>query len=258
MIKRFASLALTLLLAGFLLPFCSANAEAIENATVVCEIENGSYVIHIPAAENDHGWQASIANQKDGTAESVHQEMKDGFFVVRYDPVHDGINTVIVYHYTGIVRDQEFTWILNVQDGAVQESIGGSYTASPAEDELDPFISGDWAEQDTQFTRMYIAKNSTGGWDTEIISPMTHEAWVFRATVYFDCVENAFLYDNGALYCLTAEGEPAAEPEAVDLHGRIEPKESSGQSLLLLWTNEGSCEKDVTFDRVAESIQSIQ
>ena len=225
---------------------------AEENNDVLCEIDNGAYVIRIPTAEGENAWHADAVHPDGAIKEITTAEMKDGCYEVRFVPEQDGESTVNVYHFNGYSCDQMFSFVLKAQDGAVLESTGGSYTASPAEEDQDPFISGEWLEKDTQFTNMTIAKNPEKGWDVEIVSPMTHEAYVFRATIYFDCADDAFIYDGGALYSLTADGEAAAEPDRDDLHGEIKPQGENEENLLLVWINEGSVEKNVVFERAVK------
>ena len=46
-----------------------------------------------------------------------------------------------------------------------------------------PDLSGEWAETNTQFTRMTVEKNPESGWDIEIVSPLTHGAYRNRKVI---------------------------------------------------------------------------
>ena len=170
---------LALLLCG-LTAFAETDPAA-EGTKVNCEIVDGSYVIQIDNPEGDTGWTADDMAQDDTVVKLYDADLIEDTFVVRYDPVGDGDVTVAVRHFTGSACDELYTFALHVENGAVTESTGGSYTASPDEAEQDPFISGEWTESETQTAQMTIIKNAERDWDVEIASPLTHGAYVFKA-----------------------------------------------------------------------------
>ena len=229
-----------------------AAAEIKENVPINCEIENGSYVIRIPTAENESCWQAE-AIDKEGVVTVIETvETKDGLYTVRFIPTQDGESTVSVRHFSGIACDQVFMWTLTVQNGEVQENVGGSYAASPAEEDLDPYISGEWKEKDTQFTQMNIAKNPNRGWDVEIISPMTHGAYDFRATMSYDCARDAFVYENGQLFDLTPEGKPSITSANQGMKGIFRFQGENEDEIAIVWINDELSEESITFEHVTE------
>ena len=89
----------------------------------------------------------------------------------------------------------------------VTECTGGSATMSPAEEENDPWICGEWAERDTQFTTLKVEKNPERGWDVEAVSPLTHGAYIFKTTVYYDCEVLGFVYDKGKFWDAPTDGD---------------------------------------------------
>ena len=139
-------------------------------------------------------------------------------------------------HYDGFVCDISHGFDLLVKEGAIQEVTGGSFTASPADAELTALLEGEWLEAETQFTTMKITPNPDKGWDVEIASPVSHAAYVFRATIRYDCVENALVYVNGALYDapLTDDGALKA-PTAENLSGILTLAGESESDLRLVW-----------------------
>lgn len=227
---------------------------ADENTAIQCSIENGSYIIRIPAAEDDLGWYADETGQA-SAVKLAGTKMENGCFVVQYDPVSDGEATVTVRHfYCAIACNQAHTWYLTVQDGAVQEVKGGSYTALPAEEEVDPYLSGEWLEKDTQFTQMTIAKNEAMGWDVEIVSPMTHGAYKFIATLYQDCYQSAFLYDKGKMWTLPVndtDDTDLGEPAVVGATGSFQ-FEVGENGLCLVWVNDEAPGEKTIFERAAK------
>ena len=214
-----------------------ACAEGTDPGAIQCEIVDGNYVIRIPAAENDLGWYAEEP-AVDAAVKLISAEMKDGCFVAQYAPAADGTATVSVRHaYCAAACDQALTWDLAVRDGRITESTGGSYTANPPEEEMDAAISGAWQEAGTQFTTLSIRKNENRGWDVEAISPMTHGAYVFKTTVYYDCAEDAFLYDKGKFFDLNTDGSIQSEARAAGTSGSFKFTLNDEQKFLLMWTD---------------------
>ncbi len=251
--KKLMIVLLTIALTAFL-GFAAAMAENEETDQAVIRggIENGSYVIRIPVEENDQGWFAE-STDFNPVVKLAKAEIADGDFVVQYDPVADGVTTVCVRHYyCAVACDEAHTWDLKVENGAVVECVGGSYTANPGDDGLDEALCGEWLEKDTQFSRMTIEKNEGRGWDVEIVSPLTHGAFVFKATVYYDCWESAFLYDKGKFFDVPITDEADAElGEAViaGSAGCFEMDQADDEPLILRWINGESPDEPIDFVR---------
>lgn len=210
--------------------------------TILGRIEDGSYILRIPVQENEAGeWVADDMSQDDSIVKLAYTRLENGAFEVRYDPVGDGEMAVAIRHFSGIACDEAHTFNLLVKDGKIQEVTGGSYTASPTDDELAAFYPGEWREQETQFTQMTIGTNDEGLLTAEIISPMTHGAYLFRMTLHYDCELDAFVYDDGAVYELPiTDSEEAAlgEPTQQHLGGRLLLMTDENDQLLLSWYNQ--------------------
>ena len=206
--KLFAMiLTVALLVCGISALAEEAESDALE---VNCLIDEGAFVIQIPVEDGDMSWVADDMAQDDSVVSLYYSDVLEDTFVARYEPTGDGDVTVGVRHYyNAFACDEAMTWDLHVEDGEVKEVTGGSHTASPAEEDQDPYLSGEWLEQDTQFTTLNATWNAEGGWDIEIVSPLSHGAWLIRARAYYDCDYGAFVYDNGVMYNLIPEeGEP--------------------------------------------------
>ncbi len=207
--------------------------------TIMGRIEDGSYILRIPVQENEAGeWVADDMSQDDSIVKLAYARMENGAFEVRYDPVGDGEMAVAIRHFNGIACDLAHTFDLLVKDGKIQEVTGGSYTASPTDAEMAAFCTGEWREQETQFTQMTISTNDEGLLTAEIISPMSHGAYLFRMTLHYDCELNAFVYDDGAVYELPiTDGEETAlsEPTHQNLGGRLLLLTDENDQLLLSW-----------------------
>ena len=199
--KKLIALVLSLaLLCGFV-----ALAEADVGTKMDCRIEEGSYYIRIDDPEGDLGWVFETDNQD---VAMLYDAGLDGdAFVARFDPSQDGEATVTARHYTGIACDELHTWDLRVEGNMVTECTGGSATMSPAEEENDPWVCGEWAERDTQFTTLKVEKNPERGWDVEAVSPLTHGAYIFKTTVYYDCEVMGFVYDKGKFWDAPTDGD---------------------------------------------------
>ena len=90
-------------------------------------------------------------------------------------------------------------------------------TAEPVqytEEELEIFFSGEWLEKDSQFTVVDVTKRIGDGWDVEISSPVSHGAWVIRATAAYDAGMEGLLYENGVKYDLIPDENGTQEKEA--------------------------------------------
>ena len=183
-------MAVALCATGFAL---AEEAEALEINSL---IEDGEFVIQVDA-KGDLGWIADDMAQDPSVVKLACADTLEDTFVARYTPVGDGDVTVGVRHFTGIACDQAITWDLHVENGAVQDVTGGSNTASPEDAFYDPCLIGAWLQQEVQFTTLSIEKNPARGWDVEIISPMSHSAYVFKTTVQYDCELDGFVYDKG-------------------------------------------------------------
>ena len=223
-----------------------------DGTSINCLVEEGSFIIQIDDPEGDLGWVADDMAQDDSVVKLYDADLIEDTFVVRYDPVGDGDVTVGVRHYTGIACDELHTFDLHVENGAVTESTGGSYAASPDPAEQDPFLIGEWLEKETQFTQMTIEKNPGGsGWDVEIASPLTHSAYIFKATIYYDCELDAFVYDKGKFW-----EAPITDDENVEL-GEAKIAGSTGSFTVsgieedptLTWYSDVSPEERVVFER---------
>ena len=212
--------------------------------------EDGSYLINVPVRAGEPGeWKAG--EPEEGAAVKLASAGMEGdAFRARYEAAHDGEETVVLRHYQGIACDQMMEFCLKVSGGKITEVTGGSMTPGMSGDELNQYLSGNWAEKDTQFTRMRIARNPDRGWDAEIISPMTHEAYVFTATVYSDCEQNALLFDDGVRYNLTAEEyenpQELGTPAETGISGRIVITEDGQGGIALIWYS-GMKEEPVVF-----------
>ena len=192
-------MALALLVCGLTTVAMAEEAEAAVGHKFNDLIEDGEFIIQVDAGD-DMGWIADDMAQDSSVVKLVYADTLDGTFVARYAPVGDGDVTVGVRHYAGYACDEMMTWDLHVENGAVTEVTGGSYTASGDEADSDPYLLGEWLEKDTQFTQMTIEKNPEKGWDVEIASPMTHGAYIFKTTIQFDCERNGFVYDKGKFW----------------------------------------------------------
>lgn len=176
------------------------------------EIKNGAYVLSVK--QNRSGeWHADEMAQDNSVVKLDAVGTDNGLFTARYEPAGDGEVTVTLRHFSEHnTCDEIHTFDLMVKDGKVQEETGGSYTASPDEADLNPFFAGEWLETNTQFTMLDVTKNPGDGWNVVITSPVSHGAWVIRATAYHDCDYDAFVYADGVKYDLIP-GEQTQEKE---------------------------------------------
>lgn len=244
--KKLITLVLSLaLLCGF-----AALAEIDGGTKINCRIEEGSYYIRIDDPEGDLGWVFETGNKD---VAMLYDASLDGdAFVARFDPSQDGETTVSARHYTGVACDELHTWDLRVEENMVTACTGSSATMSPAEAELDPWISGEWAERDTQFTTLTVEKNPERGWDVEAVSPLTHGAYIFKTTVYYDCEVVGFVYDKGKFWDAPTDGDAElGEARTAGTVGSfaIGFEGDTPESATLTW-HDDELGEDVVFERV--------
>jgi len=138
----------------------------------------------------------------------------------------------------------------------VTECTGGSATMSPVEEENDPWICGEWAERDTQFTTLKDEKNQERGWDVEAVSPLTHGAYIFKTTVYYDCEVLGFVYDKGKFWDATTDGDAElGEARTAGTVGSfaIGFEGDTPEDATLTWHDDALGE-DVVFERIIEAV----
>lgn len=202
-------------------------------------IVEGSFVVQIPVADDDDGWQADDMSQDDSVVKLYDADIIEDTFVARYDPTGDGDISVCVKHMDGIACDEAFTWDLRVKDGAVQEVIGGSHAQTPAEAELDPHIAGEWQINDNVMAGMTITKNEGRGWALEIRSAFP-EARVLRANVCYDCELNSLVFNDGTYYDFEIDNTPEGKVGKAltsDVEGSLALTTDEEENIILAWYN---------------------
>lgn len=217
-------------------------SRAFMSEPITGSLEDGSYILRVQLQPDDAGeWRADDMAQDGSVVKLVSAETAGGVLTVRYDPVGDGQMAVYLRHFTGIACDEALGFDLLVKDGKIQEVTGGSHTASPSDAELADYFTGEWLEKDTQFTVLTLTQNPEKGFDAEIISPMTHGAYICRATLYFDCELNAFVYDNGAYYevpITDSEETELGDPIVTNAGGRLAVIPDENGMPILSWYSE--------------------
>ena len=235
--KKFA--AMLLMIAA--LALCAANSEVM--GIIGNELRDGSYSCHIPIAGGDDGaWRATILSGEDVVKLSGERVQND-WFQAQFAPIADGRATVAAQHFAGIACDRAITWELTVTDGTVKNIRFISDVEGPSFD-----VTGEWREAETQFTVMSIAPNPERGWDVEIVSPLTHDAFIFRATAFYDCALNAFVYDDGAFYEVPISDEENPVPGApvtVGTAGNI----TFDDAVRLTWQDSARGDERIIFEK---------
>ncbi|MBQ6000372.1 MAG: hypothetical protein IJL15_02425 [Clostridia bacterium] len=230
------------------LALCGCEKKA-EEPKMSAEISDGSFVIQIPVADSGLNWVADDMAQDDSVVKLSSADVVDDAFIARYDAAGDGKATVRVLHYVGIACDELHAWDLSVENGAVTEASEGTDTYAPPEAEQDSQLSGEWLEEETQFTQMTIEKNVERGWNVIITSPMTHGAYIFKATVYYDCDLDAFVYDKGKFFDLPLDTESElGEAFVMGTVGSFSLR-GNGDDVKLIWTNDDGPVDSITFVR---------
>lgn len=224
-----------------------------EGTEINALIEQGSFIVQIPVPdEDDMGWIADDMAQDPSVVKLYDADVIGGTFVARYDPAGDGEVTVGVRHYArGIACDRAVSWDVQVEGGKVCAFTQRMDAVSPPEDEIDPYFVGEWLEDEKQLSALTVAKNPEMGWDVEIVSAMTHGAYVFKATVYYDCDRDGFVYDKGKYW----ETPITDSDEQTELG---EPAVAGATGIFRFTGNEGAPRLSWTDDRDPEGITDFK
>ena len=219
------------------------------SSDIIGEMENGAYVLTVKRNRSGE-WRADEMAQDDSVVKLAAAGTDNGVFTARYEPAGDGEATVSLRHFNEYnTCDELHTFNLLVKDGKVQEETGGSYTASPDEADLDPFFSGEWLEENTQFIMLDVTKNPGDGWKVVITSPVSHGAWVIRATAYHDCDYDAFVYADGVKYDLIPGEETREKESETGLWGTLQISGTADHPQLVWYDMNHSEGETVCFER---------
>ena len=225
---------IAILLTLALLPACSGLAEAAPELTG--SYEDGKYVVRIPVEAGDEGWVADDMSQDDSVVALERAEIVDGVFTAVYAPVADGVISTVVKHMDGIACDQAHFFDLKVENGAI-EAIGGGYTASPDEAELDAAIGGEWQVNDEIMAGLTLEKNPDKGWELQIAMAYPGVC-VLQANAYYDCELDQLVYADGTLYASEITNSPEVvlgDVIATDCVGALGLFTDENGRLLLDW-----------------------
>ena len=246
--KKILCMLMALLL---LVPFGLAEEAGDANSEINTLFAEGSFIVQIDVPAGDEGWKAEEAG--DGKVLKLYNaEVIEDTFVARYDAVGDGTVTVTVKHMKDAACDRLITWDVKVQDGAAKEVTGGSYTQSPEDAELTPYIAGDWqVNGETTMAGMRLFPNPNGGWGMQV-SMAYPETRVLRANLAYDCEKDQLVYTQGTLY----ESEITSEPEptlgkalSIDASGSLKLIQAEDGSVRIAWHDDQNPAYDAEFHR---------
>lgn len=240
-----------LMVAALALMGCAFAETAQDENAINALIDEGSFVVQIPVAENDEGWVADDMAQDDTILKLYDADVIEDTFVARYDPAGDGEMGVTVRHMDGDVCDRFVYWVVTVKDGAVQSFVEEARGEAPDEKALDAIVSGEWQINDNIMAGMTIAKNEGKGWSMQIATAYPN-VYVFQADLFYDCELDQLVYTSGRVY----QSEITNSPEVVlgellneDAGGSLRIVKTDDGETRLVWHNELSPEEDAMFYR---------
>lgn len=240
-----------LMVAALALMGCAFAETAQDENGINALIDEGSFVVQIPVAEDDEGWVADDMAQDDTILKLYDADVIEDTFVARYDPAGDGDMGVTVRHMDGDVCDRFIYWVVTVKDGAVQSFVEEARGEAPDEQALDAVISGEWQINDNIMAGMTIARNGGKGWSMQIATAYP-DVYVFQADLFYDCELDQLVYTGGRVY----QSEITNSPEIVlgeqirdDASGSIQVVEDENGGVRLQWHNDLSPEEDALFYR---------
>lgn len=233
----------------------ASSDQVIASSESTSSTRDGEYTIELAIPEGLSGeWRTDDPDtQENNIVKLVSAEMEDGVFVARYEAVNDGTTSVNLKHYDGPACDMFYTYLLTVKNGQISEEGEPVETKAPEKSALDPFLLGEWTEDETQFAQLTVEANPEGGWDAEAVTPATHSGHIYKMTLHYDCDLMKLVYDDGTLYDVpitdSDEGE-LGDPVATDQKGIVEVISTDDGEAGLFWNSEANSEgRDITFTR---------
>ena len=112
-------------------------------------------------------------------------------------------------------------------------------------------FQGEWVECETQFAQMTIEENPEEGLDVEIVSPLTHGAYIFKTTVQYDEDQRCFTYDKGKFWDVPITEEENPELGEAKIAGTIGTFTFAWEEdrLVLTWVDDSQPDVAVRFER---------
>lgn len=177
----------------------------------------------------------------------------DGVYIADYEPVADGEAVIQLYHYTGPACDAMLGFVLYIVDGKVQEPEYSYWTDTSDAADWDEFVCGDWVMADNEENTMSISKRADSGWDVQIIATLDGETDGFTMSMYYDCDQELFAYDDGAIHHVVEGASGSREMEEAFANGipgtfTIVPKKTG--DITLVWTFDAMPGAQFTFVHV--------
>ncbi len=238
----------------------TASAEEKPDSQVSSSVEEGLLVVRIPLDEEDAGsWDAEMHDlDADRSMTLLSAEVGEDYAVYSFAPANDGWDQVDILHYADVACDEFYQIMAEVQDGVFSGEMYTEHITSPKEDRLDPYMIGEWPEAETQFRTLKITDLEGPGWGLEVVSPISHGAYRFTATIHYDCIEDALAFANGTLYELFPTGEDSGNPAGEEMEGCVYidvTAEEDGQ-LTLIWEDPVT-DETVYFLRNGEDVPDV-
>ncbi len=229
-------IALMLALLTLTAAFCACAEET--GAAITGSLNDGVYTATFPAASAG-AWEASVT---DGSALEIASESlgEDGSYTVTVAAAaENGTGTLTVARRVGAARVEAHTMDLTVENSAVTEVTGGSYTAVTPEDELAEALVGEWTtDPEANLLVMTVVRSAEGGFDVELVSAVSHGAKLWKMTVFEDCVDCALVYENGCLYDAPVDGSETGDAIGEGLCGSFLMGVREDGTLFLQWNGE--------------------
>ncbi len=244
-------LLMLILMVASIFPAVLAESEGPISDPIQGEIQDGAYVLRVIRASDDPGtWLADSTAKDESVIRLSSAQMEDGDYVARYSPAGDGTAAIALRHFNENACDQVHGFDLLVKDGQVSEVTGGYVILSPLDSDLDPILGGTWLEDSTQFTTLTLSMRENGGWDGEITSPMTHGAYTWKATLYFECDPEGLVYRDAAATHLNPDSSEPGSPVSTGSSGTLQYATDASGDIALLWPAQDNPEhRDILFVR---------
>ena len=213
-------------------PVFADETEVAPDNTVTTDLEDGVLTIRLGESDEkpeDTGfwWEFYTGDKGDASyVESVTQTNdEDGYaYVGSFRATDDGEDTIRLVNTDGHYVKEYMDFTVSARDGEITDVTGGGQAFETKGETLAPILEGVWDEVDGGTKTLEITGTEDGGLSFVISDGGGKDGKTsfYTMTAYYDAVEDALVYWDGAQVTAAIETEGETEAES-------EPEKSTGE-----------------------------
>ena len=158
----------------------------------------------------------------------------------------EGEDYIRIVHTNGKYVDEYMDFNVVIEDGEIKENNSGSHTLPTYAEDLAAVLGGTWQDTADPNTFLEIGVGEDGGLDMVISGAGGKDGMIsyYTLTAYFDALQDALVYENGAEHTAAISGETETEADT---------DESEGSERGVLLIEAGDDDADITLRLVDRS-----